>query len=164
MADSSSWYAKRSGAIVGWFRNNVVFRKAVVFMTALLFSHSLVEKGVVGILISYLEEKWDKENLTKVASVTNLQDGLSAVMMIVIAHISDTWTGRFMMVVYSTVAYVVEILADSDNNPVSTSFIPPSHPSSTTSTQRIIASTSFPDQSRNTGNVVEKKLSHQKTM
>ncbi|CAL5386984.1 unnamed protein product [Camellia sinensis] len=107
MADSSSWYAKRSRAIVGWFRNNVVFRKAVVFMTALLFSHSLVDKGVVGILISYLEEKWDKENLTKVASVTNLQDGLSAVMMIVIAHISDTWTGRFMMVVYSTVAYVV---------------------------------------------------------
>ncbi|KAL7248504.1 hypothetical protein ACSBR2_003272 [Camellia fascicularis] len=28
-------------------------------------------------------------------------------MMIVIAHISDSWTGRFMMVVYSTVAYVI---------------------------------------------------------
>ncbi|GMP51088.1 hypothetical protein CsSME_00017456 [Camellia sinensis var. sinensis] len=107
MADSSSWYAKLSRAIVGWFRYNVVFRKAVVFMAALLFSHSLVDRGVVGILISYLEENWEKENLAKVASVTNVQDGLSAVMMIVIAHISDTWTGHFMMVVYSTVAYVI---------------------------------------------------------
>ncbi|CAL5389819.1 unnamed protein product [Camellia sinensis] len=87
MADSSSWYAKLSRAIVG--------------------CHSLVDRGVVGILISYLEENWEKENLVKVASVTNVQGGLSAVMMIVIAHISDTWTGHFMMVVYSTVAYVI---------------------------------------------------------
>ncbi|CAL5335087.1 unnamed protein product [Camellia sinensis] len=59
MADSSSWYAKLSRAIVGWFCYNVVFHKAVVFMAALLFSHSLVDRGVVGILISYLEENWE---------------------------------------------------------------------------------------------------------
>ncbi|CAL5388577.1 unnamed protein product [Camellia sinensis] len=114
MADSSSWYAKLSRAIVGWFRYNVIFRKAVVFMA----DHSLVDRGVVGILISYLEENWEKENLAKVASVTNVQDRLSAVMMIVIAHISDTWTGHFMMVVYSTVAYVIVIKCKSQTKKV----------------------------------------------
>ncbi|KAL7265484.1 hypothetical protein ACSBR1_003289 [Camellia fascicularis] len=107
MVDGSSWDAKLLRATVRWFRYNIVFCKAVAFMIALFFSHSLVDKGVVGILISYLEENWKEVNLAKVASVINVQDGLSAVMMIVLAHISDTWTGRFKMVVYSTVAYVI---------------------------------------------------------
>lgn len=107
MVDGSSWDAKLLRATVRWFRYNIVFCKAVAFMTALFFSHSLVDKGVVGILISYLVENWKEVNLGKVASVINVQDGLSAVMMIVLAHISDTWTGRFKMVVYSTVAYVI---------------------------------------------------------
>ncbi|KAI8014285.1 Protein NRT1/ PTR FAMILY 5.5 [Camellia lanceoleosa] len=85
MVDGSSWYAKLLRATVRWFRYNVVFCKAVAFMT----------------------ENWKKVNLAKVASVINVQDGLSAVMMIVLAQISDTLTGRFMMVVYSTVAYAI---------------------------------------------------------
>ncbi|KAI8012882.1 Protein NRT1/ PTR FAMILY 5.6 [Camellia lanceoleosa] len=107
MVDGSSWYAKLLHATVRWFRYNIVFCKAVAFMTALFFSHSLVDNGVVGILISYLAENWKNVNLAKVASAINVQDGLSAVMMIVLAHISDTLTDRFMMVVYSTVAYVI---------------------------------------------------------
>ncbi|CAL5335086.1 unnamed protein product [Camellia sinensis] len=69
--------------------------------------NSVVDYGVVRILISYLEKNWKKVNLAKVASVINVKDGISAVMMIVLAHISDTWTGRFVMVVCSTAAYAI---------------------------------------------------------
>ncbi|GMP51086.1 hypothetical protein CsSME_00017454 [Camellia sinensis var. sinensis] len=107
MADAGSWYAKLLRATVRWFRYNIVFCKAVAFMTALLFSNSVVDYGVIRILISYLEKNWKKVNLAKVASVINVKDGISAVMMIVLAHISDTWTGRFVMVVCSTAAYAI---------------------------------------------------------
>uniref|UniRef100_A0A5B7BR24 Uncharacterized protein n=1 Tax=Davidia involucrata TaxID=16924 RepID=A0A5B7BR24_DAVIN len=76
----------------------------------LVFSHSLVENALVCVLIDHLAENWKSEHLHKVAAIVNVQEGVSAVMVIVVAHISDAYVGRFKMVLFSTAAYIIGLV------------------------------------------------------
>ncbi|KAA8525623.1 hypothetical protein F0562_007495 [Nyssa sinensis] len=103
---NTSWYTKLGHAMKDWFHSNAVFCKAIPFISALIFSHSLVENAVVGILIGFVTESWEKENLPKAVAIVNVQEGLAAVLTIVAAYISDACVGRFKMVLFSTAAFV----------------------------------------------------------
>ena len=70
-------------------------------------SHSLVEHAVMSILIDYLTDIWKKQHLPKAVAIINLQDGVTTVLAVVLAHVADSCIGHFKMVVFTTVAYIL---------------------------------------------------------
>ena len=70
-------------------------------------SHSLVEHTVMFILIDYLTGIWKKQHLPKAVAIINLLEGVTTVLAVVLAHVADSCIGRFQMVVFTTVAYIL---------------------------------------------------------
>ena len=70
-------------------------------------SHSFAEYAAVSSLIVYLTDSWKKEHLPKAVAIINLQDGLTTVLEVVLAHVADSCMGRFKMVFLTTVAYIL---------------------------------------------------------
>ncbi|CAI9787138.1 unnamed protein product [Fraxinus pennsylvanica] len=97
--------------IINWclkkFRYYVVFSKEAMFIFGLIFVHSFVENALVNILITHLSGVWD---VPKSAKVVNLQEGTSAVLQILFAIASDAYQGRFKMVVFSTISYIIGLV------------------------------------------------------
>ncbi|KAB2599372.1 protein NRT1/ PTR FAMILY 5.14-like [Pyrus ussuriensis x Pyrus communis] len=93
-----------------WLGNHFYFSKATTCIRGLVFSHSFVNHAIVGILITYLTEVWSTEQFEMAAVVTNLQEGITDVMVIVLAHISDTHKSRFKMIVSTNAAYFIGLL------------------------------------------------------
>ena len=58
-------------------------------------------------LIVYLADKWKKEHLPKAVAIINLQEGVTTVLAVVLAHVADSCMGRFKMVFLTTVAYIL---------------------------------------------------------
>ncbi|XAR68839.1 hypothetical protein NMG60_11000222 [Bertholletia excelsa] len=98
------WWTRLFQAAVRWFHNNVAFHNSIPFITALVFSHGLVEKGVIQFLVVYVTNLW-KEDVRLVVILWNVQQGLSQTMSLVLDATSEKWTGPFLMVVISTVSY-----------------------------------------------------------
>ena len=69
-------------------------------------SHSFAEYAAVSFLIVYLTENWKKEHLPKAVAIINLQEGVTIVLAVVLAHVADSCMGRFKMVSFTTVAYI----------------------------------------------------------
>ena len=69
-------------------------------------SHSFTEYAAVSSLIVYPTDNWKKEHLPKAVEIINLQDGVTTVLEIVLAHVADSCMGRFKMVFFTTVAYI----------------------------------------------------------
>ncbi|KAM0988233.1 hypothetical protein ACFX13_012442 [Malus domestica] len=90
-----------------WLGNHLYFSKATTCIRSLVFSHSFVNQAIVGILIVYLTESWNTEQFEMAAIVTNLQEGITSVMVIVLAHISNSYMSRFKMIVSTNAAYIL---------------------------------------------------------
>ncbi|KAM0984900.1 hypothetical protein ACFX2I_012169 [Malus domestica] len=93
-----------------WLGNHLYFSKATTCIRSLVFSHSFVNQAIVGILIVYLTESWNTEQFEMAAIVTNLQEGITSVMVIVLAHTSNSYMSRFKMIVSTNAAYILELL------------------------------------------------------
>ena len=74
--------------------------------SGLVSSHSFAENAAVSFLIVYLADKWKKEHLPKAVAIINLQDGVTTLLAVVLAHVADSCMGRFKMVFFTTVAYI----------------------------------------------------------
>lgn len=62
----------------------------------------------MGILIMYLNyDIWEKQHFQIAAVVINVQEGLSSIMVIVLAHLPHTYKGYFKIIVTTNAAYVV---------------------------------------------------------
>ena len=70
-------------------------------------SHSFAEYAAVSILIVYLTHNWKKEHLPEAVAIINLQDGVTTVLAVVLAHVADSCMGRFKVVLYTTLAYIL---------------------------------------------------------
>ena len=66
----------------------------------------MVEFAVLKILEDYLSYTWSKQHLAKSTAIINLQDGVSAVSAVIVAHIADSCAGRFNMILLSTLTYI----------------------------------------------------------
>ncbi|CAI9787143.1 unnamed protein product [Fraxinus pennsylvanica] len=99
--------------IINWclkkFRYYVVFSKEAMFIFGLIFVHSFVEIALVNILITHLQDEWEW-GVPKSAIAVNLQEGTSEVLQILFAFASDAYLGRFKMVVYSTISYIIGLV------------------------------------------------------
>uniref|UniRef100_A0A7N2QXS3 Uncharacterized protein n=1 Tax=Quercus lobata TaxID=97700 RepID=A0A7N2QXS3_QUELO len=60
----------------------------------LVLSHSFAEYAVVSTLIDYLTDNL-KKHLPEAVAIINLQDGVTTVIAIVLAHVADSCMGRF---------------------------------------------------------------------
>lgn len=62
--------------------------------------------------MTYLIDNWRTSNFAMVALITNVQEGVSDIMVIVLARISDTHMTRFQMIASTNAAYLlVSLLA-----------------------------------------------------
>ena len=58
-------------------------------------------------LIDFLTDNWKKENLPAAVAIINLQDGVKTVLAVVLAYVADSCMGRFKVVLYTTLAYIL---------------------------------------------------------
>ena len=61
---------------------------------------------MANILIVYLIDNWEKQHLPKAVVIMNLQDGVAAILAVVLSHIADSYIGRFAMIVFTSIAYI----------------------------------------------------------
>uniref|UniRef100_A0A7N2LCU8 Uncharacterized protein n=1 Tax=Quercus lobata TaxID=97700 RepID=A0A7N2LCU8_QUELO len=74
--------------------------------TGLVFSHSLVNYGVVNLLMDYLTDSWTNQHFAKATAIINLQDGVSTISEVIVAHLADSYYGRFNMIVICAITYI----------------------------------------------------------
>ncbi|PIN26358.1 H+/oligopeptide symporter [Handroanthus impetiginosus] len=95
--------------VKNWIKENDIFNKAVPFISGLIGVHAWVEFTVIAILITHLtDNNW--LHLPKAASIVNVQEGLTASLVIVVAYASDAYMGPFKVVVCTTFAYIMGLL------------------------------------------------------
>ncbi|KAL0395273.1 UNVERIFIED_CONTAM: hypothetical protein Slati_4493500 [Sesamum latifolium] len=96
---------KSKATATEWFKYYVAFRKAAPFISVLIFVHGWVEYALIAVLITHLtDDNW--LHLPKAASIVNVQDGITAVLVLVVAYVSDAYLGPFLAVVCTTMAYI----------------------------------------------------------
>ena len=66
----------------------------------------MVQLAVLIFLEDYLSYAWTKQQLAKSTAIINLQDGVSAISAVIIAHIADSCVGRFNMILLSTLTFI----------------------------------------------------------
>lgn len=74
-----------------------------ICISGLILVHSWVECALVALLIIHLAHILD---LPKAASVVNLLDGTTAVMMLIVPYLSETHLGPFPTIICTTTAYI----------------------------------------------------------
>ncbi|ONI28122.1 hypothetical protein PRUPE_1G124600, partial [Prunus persica] len=93
-----------------WLGNHFYFSKATTPIRGLVFSHSYVKNALVSVLITYLTDNWRTSNFAMAALVTNVQEGISDILVIILARISDKHMTRFKMIVSTNAAYFLGLL------------------------------------------------------
>ncbi|XP_071741427.1 protein NRT1/ PTR FAMILY 5.14-like [Rutidosis leptorrhynchoides] len=85
------------------------FHKNILYVLGLVFSRSLTNNAVVDVLMWYLSY-YDGDDLVMSAVLSNVQDSLSSLLVIVMAHSADSWFGRFRTLLFSNTAYIGGLL------------------------------------------------------
>ncbi|KAI5349474.1 hypothetical protein L3X38_002361 [Prunus dulcis] len=97
-------------SVRNWIGNYYYFSEATTRIRALVCSHSFMNHALVNILITYLTDNWSTTHFEMAALVTNVQEGVSGIMVIVLAHISGTHMARFKMIASTNAAYFLGLL------------------------------------------------------
>ncbi|KAH0992970.1 hypothetical protein GBA52_004453 [Prunus armeniaca] len=84
--------------------------KSVEVEAVELSSGSFVNHALVNILITYLNDNWSTPHFEMAALVTNVQEGVSGIMVIVLAHISGTHMACFKTIASTNAAYFLGLL------------------------------------------------------
>ena len=69
-------------------------------------SHSFAEYAAVSTMIVYLTDNW-KKHLPEIVAIIKVQDGLTTVLSHFLAYVADSCMGRFKVVLYTTLAYIL---------------------------------------------------------
>lgn len=88
-------YSKIRSKLTRWFQYYFVFSKAALLISALVFSHSLVEHAVVDVLMSYITDTWKNVHLNVAAVAVNTYEVTSTIVVVLLAHASDAYFGHF---------------------------------------------------------------------
>ncbi|XP_028794928.1 protein NRT1/ PTR FAMILY 8.3-like [Neltuma alba] len=84
--------------------------------SCLVLSHALVQKAVVDVLIDFLTEDPDfltkdrRPLLRRAIVLTNMLSFISAVLKVVVTHISEGYTGAFIVIIFCTAAYTMGLM------------------------------------------------------
>jgi len=78
----------------------------MLVFSALVVTYKYVEIAVVSILMDYFNDSMEEENQRLAAIVTNLQDGLSSLFVVIVSLISEAYTGYYTMITICTAASI----------------------------------------------------------
>ncbi|CAK9170474.1 unnamed protein product, partial [Ilex paraguariensis] len=84
-----------------------VFCWSAIIVSGLEIGYSFVDNAVGKLLVDYLENQRDENNLWTSVVMVNAKEGLASVLMIFVAYTADAHLGRFKMVSSCTAAYIV---------------------------------------------------------
>ncbi|XP_065625436.1 protein NRT1/ PTR FAMILY 5.4-like isoform X2 [Quercus suber] len=91
-----------------WFHNNYIFfSPKAFFILGLVLSQSFAEYAAVCCLIVYFTHKWKKQHLPEAVAIIKVQDGVTIVLSHFLAYVADSCMGRFKVVFFTTVAYIL---------------------------------------------------------
>ncbi|KAL6341228.1 hypothetical protein AAG906_032346 [Vitis piasezkii] len=85
-------------------------RNSSTTVASLVYSHKFAEYVVVSVLITYFTDTWKEDNLLKAVAIVNVQEGLSATMVIVMTYISEAHISRLKVIICSTAAYITGLV------------------------------------------------------
>lgn len=84
--------------------------KAALFIIGLVVSHSMAEFLLLSVQFPYIMEKWENQHPAKAATIINLQQGLTTISTIIVAHVANSGTlGLFSINFFSTLSYTMGI-------------------------------------------------------
>lgn len=107
MKENASW----GSCLLGWLQHGFVLSKTVPFIWGLVMSHVLVQNAVVDVLMDFFtDEDGHHQSLWKAAILRNLVDMISAVLEVAMAHVSDTYTGPFTVIIFCAAAYAMGLM------------------------------------------------------
>ncbi|GJV19464.1 putative proton-dependent oligopeptide transporter family protein [Tanacetum coccineum] len=95
-----------STAVVGfcWREYYVIYHVNLLYVIGLVFSRSLTNYTVVGVLMWYFT--YYKGDLVMSAVLSNIQQALSSILVTVMAHMADSFFGRYPTLLFSNTAYI----------------------------------------------------------
>ncbi|CAL8991386.1 unnamed protein product [Prunus brigantina] len=99
------------GALIHFVRECIhkylYFSKATICIQGLVLSHSFVNHAIMSILIVYLQNNWSHPHFQIAAVVTNVQEGISDILVIFLAHFSHTFNGGLKIIATTNAAYIL---------------------------------------------------------
>ncbi|KAL4614086.1 hypothetical protein ACB092_07G029800 [Castanea dentata] len=93
-----------------WFHKYIFFNPKAFFILGLVLSHSFAEYAAVSFLIVYLTDNWKKQHLPNAVAIMKVQDGVTTVLSVLLAYVADSCVGRFKVVLYTTLAYILGLM------------------------------------------------------
>ena len=58
-------------------------------------------------MVLYLTRKWEEKDTMKAYVIMSAKEGINSVLKIVVAHITEAYLGRFIMISTYTVCYAI---------------------------------------------------------
>ncbi|KAJ9146094.1 hypothetical protein P3X46_028404 [Hevea brasiliensis] len=109
-ASLSNCFSTPKRLVIEWVQYYIYLTKPACFLFGLVFAHGLVKNAVADVLMLYLIEDWESSNLPKAAAIINIEEGVTAIIALVIAHFTDACIGRFKMVLFTTASYIIGLM------------------------------------------------------
>ncbi|KAL6337399.1 hypothetical protein AAG906_036713 [Vitis piasezkii] len=103
-------YSKIRSKLTRWFQYYFVFSKAALLISALVFSHSLVEHTVVDVLMSYITDTWKNVHLHVAAAAVSTYEATSTIVVVLLADASDAYFSHFKMIRITTKTYILGLV------------------------------------------------------
>ncbi|KAJ9694922.1 hypothetical protein PVL29_010411 [Vitis rotundifolia] len=103
-------YSEIRSKLTTWFQYYFVFSKAALLISALVFSHSLVKHAVVDVLMSYVTDEWEDVPIHIAAAAVNTYEVTSTIVVVLLAHASDAYFGRYNMIRITTKTYFLGLV------------------------------------------------------
>lgn len=94
------------GHFTKWWHKAAFFSKGATFISGLIAVQGLVEYAMLAILITHLTEKWAM--ILPMAAITvNVYEGVSSLLIIAVAQLSESYFGCLKGILFTNVAFIL---------------------------------------------------------
>ncbi|KAM3379427.1 protein NRT1/ PTR FAMILY 5.6 [Capsicum galapagoense] len=91
---------------IEWYHKVVFPSKIPIFLSGLIIIHGIVQYSMLAIFVTHLTFYWELA-LPKAAQIVNIHEGLSSLLVIVVAQLSDSYFGRFDLIIFTHTAFIL---------------------------------------------------------
>ncbi|KAM3270665.1 hypothetical protein P3S67_028867 [Capsicum chacoense] len=91
---------------IEWYHKAVFPSKIPIFFSGLIIIHGIVQYSMLAIFVTHLTYYWELAP-AKAAQIVNIHEGLSSLLVIVVAQLSDSYFGRFNLIIFTHAAFIL---------------------------------------------------------
>ncbi|MCD7457633.1 hypothetical protein HAX54_035636 [Datura stramonium] len=95
------------GHFTKWWHKVAFFSKATIFISGLVAVNGLIEYALLATLITSLTTDWTAATLPTAAITVNVYEGLTSLLVIVVAQLSESCFGNFKVILFTNVAFIL---------------------------------------------------------